>query len=183
MRSGSLWTALCTLSGALARASLEQRSPGPYGRQRQSGDATAQRQKKYPVFKRSPLWRYRTVCSRSSQQLSFPNFPICIKVFFSLCFFFFFVFFFPQSAKKMTKKSQDATVLGCISAPNFGFLLSVQSLSGCSFFENRHNLIYMYRSFIYISYVCVFTGALLVGCSKQEVGRERRSNKCFFSFF
>lgn len=144
-------------------------------------DSTTTKEKIYPVFKRSPLWRYRTVCSRSSQQLSFPNFRICNKVFF-FCFGF-FCLFFPQSAKKMTKKSQDATVLGCISSPNFGFLLSIQSLSGCSFFENRHNLIYMYRSFIYISYVCVFTGALLVGCSKQEVRRERRGNKCFFSFF
>lgn len=54
-------------------------------------------------------------------------------------------------------------------------LLSEESVSSCSFFENRHNLIYMYRNFIYISYVCVFTGALLVGCSKQEW--EKRSGK------
>lgn len=54
-------------------------------------------------------------------------------------------------------------------------LPSEESVSSCSFFENRHNLIYMYRNFIYISYVCVFTGALLVGCSKQEW--EKRSNK------
>lgn len=54
-------------------------------------------------------------------------------------------------------------------------LPSEESVSSCSFFENRHNLIYMYRNFIYISYVCVFTGALLVGCSKREW--EKRSNK------
>jgi len=58
--------------------------------------------------------------------------------------------------------------------------LSIQSLSGCSFFENSHNLIYMYRNFIYISYVCVFTGALLVGCSKQKWDEKVKAIKCFF---
>ena len=183
MRSGSLWTALCTLSGAFARASLEQRSPCPYGRQRQSGDTTAQRQKKkYILFsKEAPFGDIGLSAAEALNNSVFQIFAFATRYFFFALVFF--CLFFPQSAKKMTKKSQDATVLGCISSPNFGFLLSIQSLSGCSFFENRHNLIYMYRSFIYISYVCVFTGALLVGCSKQEVRRERRGNKCFFSFF
>lgn len=60
-------------------------------------------------------------------------------------------------------------------------LLSEESISSCSFFENRHNLIYMYRNFIYISYVCVFTGALLVGCSRQEWGK-RSSKRLSFLF-
>ncbi len=75
----------------------------------------------------------------------------------------------------------------CTLSPQFLFmqwiLLSSQSLSGCSFFENRHNLIYMYRNFIYISYVCVFTGALLVGCSKQKWEEKGEAIKCFFFFY
>ena len=45
--------------------------------------------------------------------------------------------------------------------------------SAACFSENRHNLIYMYRSFRYISYVCVFTGALLGALPLQtQVGRD-----------
>lgn len=64
-----------------------------------------------------------------------------------------------------------------ISKPEYATVLTemlhivAQSQSSCSFFENSHNLIYMYRNFIYISYVCVFTGALLVDAADSRVNK------------
>lgn len=113
-------------------------------------------------FQKKPLWKLTKMLA---QLLSCPALDL-----FSVCLFFSKKNY---EKKNWTEKHQSDKIhqrlSRCCISPKFcRFLMLIQSLSSCSFFENRHNLIYMYRNFIYISYVCVFTGALLVGCSIQK---------------